>query len=59
MPSTQSYGEWRSILAIASAILDPLLSHVTTITTRGASYHLKEKRRTGIFQQRDTVDKPA
>jgi len=62
LTSNKSYGEWGSIfpeVAIASAILDRLLHHSTTITIRGESYRLKEKRRAGIFHQLDTADKPA
>jgi len=52
LTSNKSYGEWGSLcpdLAIASAILDRLLHHSTTISIRGDSYRLKEKRRSGIF----------
>jgi DNA replication protein DnaC len=59
LTSNKSYGEWGSIfpeVAIASAILDRLLHHSTTITIRGESYRLKEKRRAGIFQRLDTAE---
>jgi len=62
MTSNESYAEEGSTfpeVTIASAILDRLLHHSTTITTRGESYHVKEKRRAGIVQQLDTADKPA
>lgn len=42
-----SYGDWNSIFAdnvIASAILDRLLHHFTTINITGKSYGLKGKR---------------
>jgi DNA replication protein DnaC len=51
--SNKSYGEWGSLfpdLALASAILDRLLHHSTTVTIRGESYRLKEKRKAGMFQ---------
>jgi len=57
LTSNKSYGDWGSIfpeVAIASAILDRLLHHSTTITIRGESYRLKEKRRAGVFQRLDT-----
>lgn len=57
--SNTSYGEWGSIfpeVAIASAILDRLLHHSTTITIRGESYRLKEKRRAGLFHRPDAVE---
>jgi DNA replication protein DnaC len=43
-------------VAIASAILDRLLHHSTTITIRGESYRLKEKRRAGLFHRPDAVE---
>jgi len=53
LTSNKSYGDWGSLvpdMALASAILDRLLHHSTTITIRGESYRLKEKRRAGLFQ---------
>ena len=52
LTSNKSYGDWGSIfpdIALATAILDRLLHHSTTITIRGESYRLKDKRRTGVF----------
>jgi DNA replication protein DnaC len=52
LTSNTSYGDWGRIfpeIAIASAILDRLLHHSTTITIRGESYRLRDKRRAGIF----------
>lgn len=54
LTSNKSYGEWGSLfpeVAIASAILDRLLHHSTTINIRGESYRLKDKRRAGLFQR--------
>jgi len=54
LTSNKSYGEWGSLfpeVAIASAILDRLLHHSTTITIRGESYRLKDKRRAGLFHR--------
>lgn len=56
--SNKSYGDWGSIfpdVAIASAILDRLLHHSTTVSIRGDSYRLKEKRRAGLFQKLEPV----
>jgi DNA replication protein DnaC len=56
LTSNKSYGDWGSLVPevpIASAILDRLLHHSTTITIRGDSYRLKEKRRAGVFQRLD------
>lgn len=50
--SNKSYGDWGSIFGdpiIATAILDRLLHHSTTINIRGESYRLKERRRAGLL----------
>jgi DNA replication protein DnaC len=52
LTSNKSYGEWGDVFAdqvLASAILDRLLHHSTTINIRGNSYRLKDKLRTGVF----------
>jgi DNA replication protein DnaC len=55
LTSNKSYGEWASLfpeVAIASAILDRLLHHSTTVNIRGGeSYRLKDKRRAGLLQR--------
>jgi DNA replication protein DnaC len=54
--SNKSYGEWGSIFGdsiIATAILDRLLHHSTTINIRGESYRLKERRRAGLIGGRE------
>ncbi|MBI2761372.1 MAG: ATP-binding protein [Chloroflexi bacterium] len=56
LTSNKSYGEWGSVfpeVAIASALLDRLLHHATTITIRGDRYRLKDKRRAGVFHRLD------
>ena len=50
--SNKSYGEWGEIFGdhvIASAVLDRILHHCTTINIKGESYRLKERRRQGIL----------
>ena len=50
--SNKSYGEWGDIFSdqvLASAILDRVLHHSTTINIRGHSYRLREKRHAGVF----------
>ncbi len=50
--SNKSYGDWGDIFAdqvLASAILDRLLHHSTTINIRGQRYRLREKRQAGVF----------
>jgi DNA replication protein DnaC len=54
LTSNKSYGDWASLfteVAIASAILDRLLHHSVTISIRGESYRLKDKRRAGLIQR--------
>ncbi|MBV9084445.1 MAG: ATP-binding protein [Acidobacteriaceae bacterium] len=50
LTSNKSYGDWGSIFGdpiIATAILDRLLHHSTTINIRGESYRLKDRRPCG------------
>ncbi len=52
LTSNKSYGEWGSIFGdpiIATAILDRLLHHSTTMNIRGESYRLKERRKAGLI----------
>src|SRR3569833_3632014 len=56
LTSNKSYGDWGSIFGdtiIATAILDRLLHHSTTINIRGESYRLKDRKKAGIFPQPD------
>jgi len=52
LTSNKGFGEWGGIFAgdpvIASAILDRLLHHATTINIRGESYRLKHRREAGL-----------
>jgi len=54
LTSNKSFGEWAEIMAgdatIASAILDRLLHHSTTVNIKGESFRLKEKKKAGVFQ---------
>lgn len=50
--SNKSYADWGAIFGdniIATAILDRLLHHSTTINIRGESYRLKERRKAGLL----------
>ena len=52
LTSNKSYGDWGSIFGdpiIATAILDRLLHHSTTINICGESYRLKDRRRAGLL----------
>lgn len=58
LTSNKSYGEWAEVFSgdtvIAAAILDRLLHHSTTITIKGESYRLKDKRRAGLMRKEET-----
>jgi len=52
LTSNKSYGHWGGIFedsVIASAILDRLLHHSTTINIKGDSYRLKERKKAGLL----------
>ena len=56
LTSNKSYGDWGSVFGdpiIATAILDRLLHHSTTINIRGESYRLKDRRRAGLLPRPD------
>ena len=49
-------GDWGTIFGdpiIATAILDRLLHHSTTINIRGESYRLKDRRRAGLLPSQE------
>jgi len=52
LTSNKSYGQWAEVFSgdevIATAILDRLLHHATTISIKGESYRLKDKKRAGL-----------
>jgi len=54
LTSNQAYANWGEIFGdpvIASAILDRLLHHDTTVNIKGESYRLKEKRKAGLLSR--------
>ena len=62
LTSNQNVGAWGEVFGdpvIASAILDRLLHHATTINIKGESYRLKEKRRAGLLRASTPVDPSA
>lgn len=62
LTSNKSYGEWGDIFAdqvLATAILDRLLHHSTTINIRGHSYRLRDKRKSGVFNELTEPEKEA
>lgn len=51
LTSNKSFVDWGEVLGdrvMATAILDRLLHHATTINIKGESYRLKEKRKAGL-----------
>lgn len=61
LTSNKSYGDWGGIFGdpiIATAILDRLLHHSTTVNIRGESYRLKERRRAGLLPGRQEGERP-
>jgi DNA replication protein DnaC len=53
LTSNKSYADWGQVFGettIATAILDRLLHHSTTVNIRGESYRLKERRKAGLLQ---------
>jgi DNA replication protein DnaC len=61
LTSHKSYGDGGSIFGepiIATAILDRLLHHSTTLNIRGESYRLKERRRAGLLPRADDQPSP-
>jgi DNA replication protein DnaC len=52
LTSNKSYADWGQVFGettIATAILDRLLHHSTTINIRGESYRLKERKKAGLL----------
>lgn len=61
LTSNKSFVDWGEIFGdpvLATAILDRLLHHATTINIKGESYRLKEKRKAGLLA-RKPLDVPA
>jgi DNA replication protein DnaC len=57
--SNKSFLDWGEIFndhVLATAILDRLLHHATTLNIKGESYRLKEKRKAGILGRPKPVD---
>lgn len=54
LTSNKSYLDWGEVFndhVLATAILDRLLHHSTTLNIKGESYRLKEKRRAGLLSR--------
>lgn len=59
LTSNKSYGAWGDIFGdsvLATAILDRLLHHSSTVNIKGESYRIKEKKKAGFFRQESEAD---
>ena len=57
--SNKSFLDWGEVFndhVLATAILDRLLHHATTLNIKGESYRLKEKRKAGILGRPKPVE---
>jgi DNA replication protein DnaC len=57
--SNKSFLDWGEVFndqVLATAILDRLLQHATTLNVKGESYRLKEKRRAGLLGRPKAAD---
>jgi DNA replication protein DnaC len=57
--SNKSFLDWGEVFndhVLATAILDRLLHHATTLNIKGESYRLKEKLKAGIVQRKEPKD---
>lgn len=62
LTSNKSFGEWGEIFTdqvLATAILDRLLHFSTTISIRGQSFRLRQKRKAGVFSEFQEAKEPA
>lgn len=60
LTSNKSYGSWGEVFGdnvVATAILDRLLHHSTTINIKGDSYRMKEKKKAGFYDVSKYEDK--
>jgi DNA replication protein DnaC len=59
LTSNKSFVDWGEIFGdqiLATAILDRLLHHATTLNIKGESYRLKEKRKAGLLEKRPKTE---
>ena len=58
MTSNKSFADWGDVFndpVLATAILDRLLHHATTLNIKGESYRLREKRKAGLLGRRSVT----
>jgi DNA replication protein DnaC len=56
--SNKGFADWGEIFndqVLATAILDRLLHHATTINIKGESYRLREKKKAGLLARRNVA----
>lgn len=61
LTSNKSFVDWGEVFGdhvLATAILDRLLHHATTVNIKGESYRLREKRKAGLFGRTPKPDPP-
>lgn len=57
--SNKSFADWGEVFndhVLATAILDRLLHHATTLNIKGESYRLREKKKAGLFGRRPPTE---
>ena len=57
--SNKSFTDWGEVFndhVLATAILDRLLHHATTLNIKGESYRLREKKKAGLFGRRPATE---
>jgi DNA replication protein DnaC len=62
LTSNKSYADWGMVFGdtiIATAILDRLLHHSTTVNIRGESYRLKDRKKAGLLSSPQKEDNQA
>lgn len=61
LTSNKSYGSWGEVFGnnvVATAILDRLLHHSTTINIKGDSFRIREKKKAGFYDTSKFDEKP-
>ena len=61
LTSNRRFSQWNEIFGdpvIATAILDRILHHSTTINIKGNSYRLREKVKAGLIKEPEVEDNP-
>ena len=61
LTSNKGFADWGEVLGdsvMATAILDRLLHHASTVNIKGESYRLKEKRKAGLLGKSKPQSEP-